>query len=175
MSHPTTILVFEQSFEHQCEGAEVTREAVRASAPMPDLAQDAPLPRGLELQLLLSAAIETLLRLQSQQVNEPAVEVLAELASRFDRAVEELSGRSRTLSQSAAAVGFVSAAQRAFAGTGPSEQLAELSAGLRAASRRELHGDDVEALVTALARLHRVLVATRAVPTDEVRGLRRLA
>jgi hypothetical protein len=147
----------------------------RMTVPMPDMARDATLSRSLELQLLLSAAIETLLRLQHGNEDDRALPVLEELAHRIERAVDELSGAPRTLSQSATAVGFVSAAQRAFGGIGTREHLQALSANIRAAARRELAAGDLKDLVDSLARLHSVLQASRTTPTDEVRGLRRLS
>jgi hypothetical protein len=168
--------VFEHTFEHLSEGVALVRQNARATVPMPDMAQDAAVSRSLELQLLLGTAIETLLRLQYQKdIAGGGLEILAELASRFDRAVDELSGGPRTLSQSAGAVGFVTAAQQAFGGMGTREHLAALSVELRSAARRELPGSDLGKLIDALDRLHGVLLSGRATPTDEVRGLRRLA
>jgi hypothetical protein len=145
------------------------------TVPMPDLAQDSALSRGLELQLLLGAAIETLLRLKHAKADDRSLKLLEDLADRFERASDDLSGRPRTLAQSAMAVGFVTAAQRAFGDSAPRDQLSELSTGLRAASRNALSGPEIDTLVAALGRLHEVLAAARFIPMDEVRGLRRLA
>ncbi len=145
------------------------------TTPMPDLAQDA-LPPTLELQLMLGNGIEALVRLSGGAYDEGSLTLLRDLSVRFERAAEELAGTPRTLAQSATAVGVTRAAQRAFSGTAPRDQLLSMASELRRASEDASLGEaQVEKLVSGLDRLHGVLVSARSTPSDEVKGLRRLA
>jgi len=143
-----------------------------------EIARSSPLPRELELQLLVGNCIETLLLLRSSGANVDSVsaEVLVETAERFREGAQELSGVSRTLAQSASGLGVVTATLRALGSGIPVRQrLVDMAAALEAVAKVGGSSEvDLEELNDQLSRLHSALAAAGAARPDEVRGLTRL-
>jgi ABC-type transporter Mla subunit MlaD len=145
------------------------------TVPAPDMARRATLPQSLELQMVLGHGVETLYRLQHGSIDQTSAEILRALAARFERAAEDLSGRPRTLAQSAATGGMVTAAQQALPGAPVRQQLLDLASELASVAHTAAEErPNVADLIDSLSRLHEVLAAGRSLPSDEVRGLRRL-
>lgn len=140
------------------------------SVPVPDLLPDGVLARELDMRLLLGGAIETLRCLPPHVAPaDRSKALLSDLANQLEMAA----GRSehRTLGQSAAAVGIVTATQ-VVVGSAPRGALTKYADALRKVSEGLGSDEYLDDLADALSAIRNRLAVDRAPASDEVVGLR---